>query len=155
MYISGKVNDINILVRQINSDLQRISDFSTDNCLKLNEGKSVYIIIGSYQNLDTLKNINFQDIKINDKKIKREKKVRNLGVIFDENLSWKAEIAKTISNGHGKLTQSYRHKNFLNKKSKVTVSQSYILSQFNYNSIILQNLTQQQITKIQKFKTLV
>ena len=152
LYISGKINDIFELINKINQDLQRISDFSMDNCLKLNEGKSVFIILGSSQNISNLKKINLPNIIINNKPIKRESIVKNLGVLFDETMSWEPEISKCISNGYGKLKQAYRFKNFLSQNSKKLVVQSYILSQFNYSSIILQNLTLSQMEDIQKFQ---
>ena len=108
IYISGKLGDINRIIELLNNDLQRIFEFSINNCLKLNEGKSVFIAIGSNQNITNLNMLKIPDIKINNKKIKRESEVRNLGIIFDENLSWNAEISKTISKGQGKLRQAYR-----------------------------------------------
>ena len=152
LYISGKPADIEYLINLLNQDLTRIAEFSTNNCLKLNEGKSVYIIIGSKKNIAKLNKVKISPLKINNKIIIRERVVKNLGVLFDENLSWKPEINNTISKGYGKLKQAYRHKNFLSIISKKCVVQSYLLSQFNYNSIILQNLTQTLNNKIQKFQ---
>ena len=152
LYISGKVSDIAIIIKNINLDLQRISDFSNNNCLKLNEGKSVYIILGSRKNLDKLEELNLPPIIINNKSIKRETTVKNLGILFDETMSWNEEINKCISNGYLKIKQAYRYKNFLSKFSKKLLVQSYLLSQFTYNSIILQNITKAQMDKIQKFQ---
>ena len=87
-----------------------------------------------------------------NKPIKRETVVKNLGILFDETMDWDSEIDKSIRNGYMKLRQAYRFKNFLSKNSKKLIVQSYILSQFNYSSIILQNLTKFQMNKIQKFQ---
>ena len=86
----------------MNSDLKRISEFSVSNFLKLNEGKSQYIIIGSRQNIKTLNNMRLSPITINGEVIERETTVKNLGILFDENLSWDAEINKCISKGYSK-----------------------------------------------------
>lgn len=67
-------------------------------------------------------------------------------------MSWDPEINKCIKNGYDKLRLAYRFKNLLSKESKKLLVQSYILSQFNYSSIILQNLTKTQIDKLQKFQ---
>jgi hypothetical protein len=91
-------------------------------------------------------------IVINNLPIKRESIVKNLGILFDESLTWEAEINKCISSGYCKLKQAFRFKKFLSKNSKKLIVQSYLLSLFNYNSIILQNLTKIQIDKIQKFQ---
>ena len=152
LYISGKLEEIVELINKLNSDLNRIAKFSTNNCLKLNEGKSVYIVIGSKQNISKFNTLHLPSITINNKSIERETTVRNLGVLFDENLSWGPEVNKCISNGYFKLKQAYRFKNFMSKKSKIILVNSYILSQFNYSSIILQNLSKTLNEKIQKFQ---
>ena len=152
LYISGKVEEINNLIKNINSDLNRIANFSLDNSLKLNEGKSTYIIIGSSQNIEKLNKMNLLNITINNKIIERETIVKNLGILFDENLCWDPEINKVVANGYAKLKQAYFSINFLNEKSKITLVKTYLLSQFNYNSIILQNLNNGQISKIQQFQ---
>ena len=152
IYISGKPCNIMNLIHKINRDLESISEFSINNCLKLNEGKSVYIVIGSKNALAKLNDVNLPPVIINNKPIVREKVVKNLGVLLDENLSWDSEINKCISNGYFKLKQAYRFKNFLTVDSKKLIVQSYILSQFNYSSIILQNITKTQIDKLQKFQ---
>ena len=152
IYLSGKVSDIHGLIQRINSDLNIISNFSSDNCLKLNEGKSVFIIIGSTSNLTKINEMSLPDIIINNKAIKRESIVKNLGVLIDENMSWEAEISKLISNGYAKLRQAYRFKNFLSTASKKLIVQSYILSNFNYSGILLQNIYNYQSEKLQKFQ---
>ena len=152
LYIRGKVENINDLIKKVNKDLAVISDYSVNNCLKLNQGKSVYIIIGSRKNIAKLDEGNLPPIKMNNEIIKRETTVKNLGVLFDQFMSWDSEINKCISNGYLKLRQAYRFSKFLSKKSKTIIVQSYILSQFNYSSIILQNLTKTQMDKLQKFQ---
>ena len=67
-------------------------------------------------------------------------------------MSWNSEINKSIANGYAKIKQAFSFKNFLSQASKKLLVQSYILSQFNYSSIILQNLTKIQCEKIQKFQ---
>ena len=152
LYISGKVSDIVNLINNLNKDLKRIAEFSDNNCLRLNEGKSVYIILGSHQNIAKVNELVLPPVTINNKIIKRETTVRNLGITFNETMSWDTEINKCISRGYGKLKQAYRCKNFLNSKSKKIIVQSYLLSQFNYSAIILQNLTQAQMQRIQLFQ---
>ena len=152
LYITGKVQDIRLLIENLNKDLNKIAQFSENNCLRLNEGKSVFIFLGSQQNLTKINQMVLPDIVINGKKIKREKVVRNLGIQFNETMSWDSEINKCISKGYGKLKQAYRCKNFLNYESKKAIVQCYLLSQFNYSAIILQNLTKMQMHRIQLFQ---
>ena len=86
--------------------------------------------------------MNLPPISINNKTLKRETEVDNLGVRFDDRMTWEKHINKAVSKAFGKLKCAYRAKNFLNKKSKATIVEYYVLSHFNYCSILMQNLTQ-------------
>ena len=78
IYISGKVGEIENLIKLINIDLQTITEFSVNNCLKLNEGKSVFIIIGSKRNIAKVNEYRISDIKVNNKKLKEKLKSKIL-----------------------------------------------------------------------------
>ena len=150
LYYSCKCENATDTIKNINSDLERISKFSKANCLKLNAEKSKFIIIGSRQNLKKLKNFQLDPIKIENNIIEREYEAKNLGVTFDEELTWTRHVNLSIAKAYGKLKQVFRFKKFLNESSKSKLTEAYILSQFNYGDIILQNLSEQLKYKIQK-----
>ena len=150
LYYTCKVDEVNETIDRINSDLSNISKFSKNNCLKLNAGKSKFIIIGSRPNLKKLKSINLKQIKLDNEVIEREFEVKNLGVMFDETLSWARHVNLTVARAYGKLKNVWRFNKFLSEKSKLSICETYILSNFNYCDILLQNMTNQLQDKIQK-----
>jgi hypothetical protein len=153
LYYKCKVEDANTTIANINSDLQNIFDYSKRNCLKLNAGKSKFIIIGSRPNLKKLKTtIVLDEIKLGPDIIEREYSVKNLGIMFDEYFSWTQHINLITAKAYGKLRQAYRFKNFLSPQAKWNLSETYILSQFNYGDIILQGMSNQLTHKIQKIQ---
>ena len=152
IFISGKIEDIFALIAKINTDLNGILEFSDANNLTLNVKKCKYIIFGSASKLKILNGMNLPPISINNKTLKRETEVDNLGVRFDDRMTWEKHINKAVSKSFGKLKCAYRAKNFLNKKSKATIVEYYVLSHFNYCSILMQNLTQKLKDKIQKLQ---
>ena len=91
-------------------------------------------------------------ITIGNNTITREYEAKNLGVTFDEELSWIRHINLSIARGYGKLKQAYRFKNFLNESAKLNLVLTYILSQLNYGDIILQNLSLLLENKVQKLQ---
>ena len=150
IYITCKIEDLPRIIEQINADLERIALFSLSNCLNINEGKSKYIIIGSKNNIAKLKETALPPITMNNKIIERVTEIRNLGVTFDETMSWDKHISNIVSIAYGKLRLAYRHIQFLTPDSRQAVVESYVLSQFNYCDVILQNITTQLSDKIQK-----
>ena len=73
----------------INSELSMLSEWFRANKLSVNISKTNYIIFKPRQK----KQIFDFNLKINDKEINRVNEVCFLGVILDENLSWKAHIS--------------------------------------------------------------
>ena len=92
------------------------------------------------------------EIKLGQDIIEREYAVKNLGVIFDETFSWSKHVNLITAKAYGKLRQAFRFKNFLSPQAKWNLSETYILSQFNYGDIILQGVNKQLIYKIQKIQ---
>ena len=152
LYYTCKVEDANSTIAKINSDLENVTNYSKRNCLKLNAGKSKFIVIGSRPNLKKLKSVVLDEIKLGPDTIEREYAVKNLGVMFDETFSWSKHVNLITAKAYGKLRQAFRFKNFLSPQAKWNLSETYILSQFNYGDIILQGMNNQLINKIQKIQ---
>ena len=150
LYYRCKVEDANATVDQINSDLKNVADYSKKNCLKLNTDKSNFIIIGSRQNLKKLQSTKLKDIMLNDQVIERKYDVKNLGIIFDESLTWSKQVNLSVAKAYGKLNHAYRFKKFLSESAKWRLCEVHILSQLNYGDVILQNITKTLSDKIQR-----
>ena len=82
-------NDIQTLTRTITSEMLELSEWFKANKLTLNVKKSIYVIFKPRQRREEF---DF-NIEINGHKMTRVKKVTFLGVILDENLSWKPHIS--------------------------------------------------------------
>ena len=152
IFIRGNLGEILAMIARVNADLNSINMFSEANNLTLNIKKCKYIIIGSPFKIRELRDINIPQIIIDNKPLKRETELYDLGVLIDENLSWEKHINNSISKAYGKLRTAYRAKNFLTKESKTNVVEYYVLSQLNYCNILMQNITQKLSTKIQKLQ---
>ena len=152
VFTKCKVSEIENCIEKVNIDLENIAKFSKENCLDLNAGKSKYIIFGTVKNLSSLNNRNLPPVVINNRPIDREKSVVNLGIVFDENLSFSEHISNVVSNAIGKLKHAFRYKNFLSQKAKIIVVEFYILSNLNYCDILFQNLSSVLKNKLQKLQ---
>lgn len=150
LYYKCKLGGIVNLINKINHDLSGVEQFSAKNCLKLNTTKSNFIIIGSHFNLEKLKNISFPPLIINNKIIERKSHVKNLGITFDEVLSWTKHVNLVVGKAYGKLKQGYKFKKFLSEEAKINLCEYYVLSQFNYCDVVYQNISDILKQKIQK-----
>ena len=102
--------------------------------------------------LKKLKSDSIDEITLGPDTIEREYAVKNLGAMFDDTFSWSKHVNLITAKAYGKLRLAYRFKNFLSSQAKWNLSETYILSQFNYGDIILQGMNNQLITKIQRIQ---
>ena len=140
-------------VAELNVTLNNISNWSKANALTLNSSKCQALIIGSSHNLKMLSNNDsVPPITIDDINIPLVKKYKNLGVIFDDTLSWTSHINSLVSKSYYKLRNFRNQKNFLSPAVKLKLCDSLILSNFTYCDILFGNLSanlQQKVQRVQ------
>ena len=103
--VSFSAASIRDLESQINSDLKYIDRWLKANKLSLNVAKTEFMVISSRQKLRSLNDCTMK-IHIDGVPINQNNQSKSLGLIIDENLSWKDhihEISKKVSSGIGAL----------------------------------------------------
>ncbi len=137
-------------IADVNHELSGVYTFSNKNALRLNASKTVYMIIGSRAKIKTLSSTNHAHVCINSQIINKNPHVKNLGITFDEILSWRKHIDQCITKSYFKLKQLYRFKTFLSTSVKKILCDLLVLSTFNYCDIVYFNLDVTYKNKIQK-----
>ena len=121
--------DLKILRKRINEDLASLFDWLCSNKLSLNVSKTEFIIFRPLRTMLTDRIV----LKLNGKKIFESNKVRYLGVILDNKLSWKYhifELRKKLNRAVGML---YKLKNTgCQKNVLLSVYHSIFQSHLNY-----------------------
>ena len=145
-------NDINEKKLITNNVLTKISKYCKDTFLKLNEKKCMYMFIGSKPAITKLDTMDLIEVKINNNSISRVKLAKNLGVTFDEVLSWRKHVNMCVSKAMGSFIKLVRFKRFLSEKSKKLLCDAVVLSQFNYCDVVFINMDNNLQHKIQKIQ---
>ena len=110
------------------------------------------MIIGSKPAVRKLDSMVLDDMIINNKIIKRVKYVRNLGLTFDEVLSWRRHVNNIIGSAIAKFKDLSRYKKFLNEESKKLLCDSLILSLFNFGDVVYLNIDKYLQKKFKRSK---
>lgn len=92
LYLSSSVKLVNDGISKINHDLNEIYLWASENRLCLNPLKSKCLVI---HKRSTSLNTNF-DIVLNNRKIEIVSSIKNLGIIFNNNLSWSNHVNSII-----------------------------------------------------------
>jgi ribonuclease P/MRP protein subunit RPP40 len=149
-YLSSKLDNMPNTVKCINEDMQNISQYSANNGLKLNYDKCKFMVIGSSRNIAKFNNLDLPPITLDNHILDREKSLKNLGVIFDEQMSWVKHINKVVCKAYGSLRSLYRFKRFLSVTAKKSLCESLVLSHFNYCDTLFPFVSRALEEKIQK-----
>ena len=127
-------HQIKTLFETVNCELKNISQWFRANKLSLNIKKTKYTLFHKYSIKDKIP-LKLPTLKIGNKVIEKTPSIKFLGVMLDENVSWRYHI-KTVEN---KLSKNIgllcRAKQFLDETSLKTIYFSYIHSFLNYANI--------------------
>ena len=127
-------NNIKIVFKNANDELEKISQWFKANKLSLNEGKTKFALFHKPRDKDKLP-LQIPNLKINNNEIKRSSSIKFLGVLVDENLTWIDHITLVENKLSKNLGLLHKPKNYLNKKSMVSLYYSFIHSYLNYGNI--------------------
>ena len=116
------------------------------NKLKINDSKTEFIILGTSQQL---KKIKINHIKVGDTDITPVESVKNLGVVFDDNLKMDKHITKVCSKAFYHIYNIKQIRKFLSKDATETLVHAFISSQLDYCNALLTGLPTNQLHKLQ------
>ncbi len=146
--------DIPKQIQQINIELSEVNNWFKANKLSVNASKTNYMIMGTPK-MTSLGHGNSQlnlNVILDDTELERVNKTKFLGVIIDENLTWKNHIdgiTKTISRNIGMLNKL---KFFMPERILYTLYCSLILPYINYGILIWGKACKTHLEKIHKLQ---
>lgn len=134
---------------ELNDALLDLQSWLKYNQLKLNVKKTVYSILHNKQ----IKNVRDRcEIKINDQKIEYASKTKYLGVIVDDQLTFKENAMYVARKVTKKINLLYRLKNTVSSYTKNIIYKSIIAPNFEYCNTIVLNYSQSSVTMLQKLQ---
>ena len=127
-------HQIKVLFETVNAELQKISQWFRANKLSLNVKKTNYTLFHKCSLKDKMP-LKLPELKIGNNIIEKATSIKFLGVMIDENISWRDHI-KTVENKLSKnIGLLYQAKQFLDENSLKTLYFSYIHSYLDYANI--------------------
>ncbi len=131
---SATANDINTLINKTEDTLKQITTYFLENGLKLNTNKTQCIFLATRQLLAHIPNNT--TITCADSVITPSHHVKNLGLYLDAHLTFDTHISEMTKKTVGTLMFINRHKDLLNRDSRIIVVQTLVLSIIKYGITI-------------------
>jgi Reverse transcriptase (RNA-dependent DNA polymerase) len=135
IYLSGKEENIESVVNQVNTDLASISDWSMRNGLCLNSQKTQVMAI--YRNEPS----SLPAVKVGDTIIPYSTKVKNLGVLMNCKLTWYDQISSVVSGVYGALIRLWCSANFTPVETRRRLVLALLLPKFQYCDVLYSQST--------------
>jgi Reverse transcriptase (RNA-dependent DNA polymerase) len=134
--------------RKINIDLQNCSRWFDKHGLQINCSKTSVITFKSRRSDFDSSGVH---LYINNEELTHASLIRNLGIIFDEHLTFNDHISRLVRSSFAKLKAIYSFKGVLSSETKVKLSNSLILSKIEYGDAVYGPcLTEREAYRLQK-----
>ena len=146
LYITFPVQQRPSTVADMNIDLTKIRNWCFDNRLLLNASKTKLMLFGSRQMIAKIPNFN---LSLLGKHLVPSRCARDLGVVFDNHLSFSDHTVKTVSSCMSSLTQINRAKHAFDKDLLITIIKGLLFSKMFYCSSVWSNTSATNINKLQ------
>ena len=127
-------SNIKELFNVMNHELNNIQLWFNANKLSLNVAKTKYSFFHSLSHQDRIP-LHLPKLKINHQSIKRETAIQFLGVLLDENLTWRSHISCIENKISKNLGILYKAREIVNKKCMKQLYFSFIHSYLSYGCI--------------------
>ena len=138
-------------IRQLELCIDDIKSWMECNGLKLNDCKSEFMVLGSKQMLSKVKSDTCK-IRIGDSNISPSETVRNLGVKFDANLSFKNHITYVLQSVRFQLRNLGFIRKCLTKNAAEQLIHALISSRIDFSNALFCNLPQKEIYSLQRLQ---
>ena len=119
--------------------------------LKMNDGKTEFVIIGSRQQLAK---IQFDSIKVGDSVVYAVDSVRDLGAYLDSHMTMEAHIQAKCSAAFKHLYNLRRIRKYLTREATETLVHAFIFSHIDYCNGLLHGLPKYQLQKLQRIQNM-
>ena len=142
-----RVSDANLDSLKIKFVIEKVQDWMSSRKLKLNTDKTEIMLVGTDYHSQNLNFPAFCHLNSNDIQIKNE--VRNLGVIFDSNLSMKSHLKRVKSSVIGNIINISRISKYLDKSSIMKLVHGLVLSKIDFSNSIFYELPDYDLRSMQ------
>ena len=146
LYTSFSVSDSSTSIELISNCIADIRSWMQSNLLKLNETKTEVILLGTKQQLSKVGNI---EISVGNVNIKPCSKVRNLGVIFDCNMTMEEHVNKVCKTSYFYIRLLGKLRKFLDKDTAAMLTHAFVTSRLDYCNSLLHGISKSLITRLQ------
>jgi hypothetical protein len=146
IYVHCKVDEISECVNKINTEILRLVNWTEKHGLTLNPKKTQAMIIKNRTHINTA---NVNKIVINGVPVEYSTKIKNLGIIIDENLSWSSHVSSICQRSYLALFHLYKFRSLTPFKTRIRLVNSLILPLYDYCNFVYCDINNSGLNRLQ------
>ncbi len=133
-------------VASMEKSIADVRSWMLSNKLMINDGKTVFMTIGNTPHLNKLL---FDSITVGNDSIPVSSCAKNLGSIFDSDMTMQPHINHVCKTGYYHLRNISRIRKCLSKESCITLFHAFISSRLDYCNSLLSGVPECHLNKLQ------
>ena len=149
LYKSSHPSNIDNIASSLNNCIEEIASWMNTNKLKLNEEKTEILLFGTTQKL---KKVQTSSISICNTDIPIKTKARNLGVIFDSQLSMDNHVSTVRKTCYTQLRRIAHIRQYITEDTTKKLVCSFVTPHLDYCNSLLTALPNNRIAKLQQIQ---
>jgi hypothetical protein len=139
--------NLDVLVKNIESELKRVNEWVEANSLALNSNKTKMLVISTPRRINSISTI---DILFNGIIIEQCDTLKCLGLTIDSTLSWDTHINKIAKVCYYRLNSLYKIRQFIPNKYKLLLANALVLSLVSYMSTLWSSASKSNVNTMEK-----
>src|SRR3981189_3316291 len=145
LYTSFSVKGANTSVMSISNCIADVKTLIQSNLLMLNDSKTEVVLLGTKQQLSKLSNL---EVSVGNINIKPCTKIRNLGVIFDNNMTMEDHVNNICKTSYFYIHLLGKLRKFLDKATGVMITHAFVTSRLDYCNSLLHGISSSLAAKL-------
>ena len=150
IYLSVLFSRLTEGLAQIAYDFNVISEYAAANRLSLNLSNSKILILGSNTYVNRIKLSDLLSVSVSGISLPYVTEKRSLGVVLQNNLSWRKHVSLISRKVHGTLHALKFHKNALSIEVKIELVTALISPHLDYSCLVYHGLSDELNIRLQQ-----
>ena len=131
---------------ELENCIEEVRIWMRENKLKLNDGKTEFMILGTKSNLN---NVITNGIKIGEETIAKSSPVRNIGEYFDDDMKMNTQVTKMCKSAWFNLHKISKIRKYLSNDQTKVVMHAYVTSRLDNNNALLAGVPKTLLRRLQ------
>lgn len=144
IYLNTRIDDISIAINMINSDLDRVHSWATGNGLCLNPTKSKFMLIKRRMAKISIEPV----ITVNKEPIQMTTSTKNLGIVFNNTLTWSDHINVAAGKTFSMLRTLWNTQSFTPINIRILLAKTYLIPSLLYGCELFANCDSMSFRKL-------